>query len=77
METLRKAEMSGKTIRDQLAELSAKMAQEKNSIAFRSLVKEMSHLIAVEEMDRLLEACESASGQWCRWIPCTPECTPP
>jgi hypothetical protein len=57
--------MSERTIRDRLAELSAKMAQEKNPAAFRSLVKEMSHLLALEEMDRLLEACEkqSANGQ--------------
>jgi hypothetical protein len=59
MKPLGKAGMSGETIRDQLAELSAKMAQEKNPMAFRSLIKEMSHIIFVEEMDRLLEACEA------------------
>jgi hypothetical protein len=51
--------MAGKTIKEQLADLCARMADEQNPKIFGRLVKEMSHLLAVEEMDRLLEAGEA------------------
>ena len=47
--------MSGTTLQDQLAELCAKMAEEKDSATFGNLVKEMTHLLAMSEMSRLLE----------------------
>jgi hypothetical protein len=58
--------MSGTTIQDQLTELCAKMAEEKNPINFGNLVKEMTHLLAMGEMSRLLEtASRGTSEQSC------------
>jgi hypothetical protein len=39
-----------------LTELCSAMRNEKDPKAFEVLVKEMTHLLAVQEMDRLLEA---------------------
>jgi hypothetical protein len=50
--------MAGKSLKEQLGELCARMAEEKNPKAFSALVKEMSHLLAVAEMDHLLEVSE-------------------
>jgi hypothetical protein len=50
--------MAGKSLKEQLGELCERMAEEKNPKTFSALVKEMSHLLAVGEMDRLLEVSE-------------------
>lgn len=57
--SVKEEKMSENTIRDELGKLSVKMVEEKNPTAFRNLVKEMSHLIAVDAMDRLLETCQA------------------
>jgi hypothetical protein len=51
--------MTAKTIQERLSELPLEMAGEKDPERFRKLVKEMSDLLAVQEMERLLEAGDS------------------
>ncbi len=48
--------MPMKTIREQLVELTVGMANAQDVVAFTSLVKEMSYLLMVREMDHLLRA---------------------
>lgn len=55
--------MAGKTTKERLAELCASMAEEKNPTAFSNLVKEMTHLLAVGEMSRLLETANRGGEQ--------------
>ena len=48
--------MTGKTVTEQLEELSARMVREQNPKTFSALVKEMSQLLAIEGMNQLLAA---------------------